>query len=157
MLRLPGIFKNWSAVGLGHQQPNDLTRSPDWESLMLTMGREITDLEGSHATSQYPPFLDRQSWTTPLTCLPRIMPLMEHNLEFGSTTSSLLVQLYYLAILGFQSHLLLLTTMPDGSSVRAGILIARFLLYSEVPSDRTENLWTRGEQFGYQRTVLTIG
>lgn len=100
----------------------------------------MTDLEGSLAASQSPPFLDRQSWATPLTCLPRIMPSMEHKLEFGSTTSSLLVQLYYLAIIGFQSHLLLLSTMPDGSSVRAGILLARFLLYPEVPSDRTQDL-----------------
>lgn len=144
-------------MGHGHQRPSDLIRSPDWEPLILTMGREMTDLEGSLAASQSPPFLDRQSWATPLTCLPRIMPSMEHKLEFGSTTSSLLVQLYYLAILGFQSHLLLLSTKPDGTSVRAGILLARFLLYPEVPSDRTQDLWTRGELFGYRRAVLTIG
>lgn len=119
----------------------------------------MTDFEGAYGASQWssPPFHSRHVWATPLKTLPRIMPALESNPQFAVPPSSSFCRLHYWAIPGFQ-HRHCCTQCLMHHQQDEAFSFTSFLLYPEVPTDRTTNLWTHVKLSSYrlfiqQRTV----
>ena len=98
--------------------------------------------------SGHPNLHSRHTSATPSMFLPRILPAFESDPQFESTTFFLLLQLMLLTC-AWSPALPACTQCLMHLQQDQEFSLSSFLLYLEVPTDRTMNLWTHMKLFSY--------